>query len=230
MIFITGDTHGQFDSVKTFCERFETTKKDILIILGDVGINYYGNKRDIKLKEELSNLPITLFCIKGNHENYAGNISSYREFDYMGGKVFIEQEYPNLIFAKDGEVYNINGKKTIVIGGAYSVDKHYRLSMGYKWFSDEQPSEKTKKYVEGQLERENWEVDVVLSHTCPVSYEPIEWFLSFVDQDTVDKSTEKWLDAIEKRLTYKKWYCGHFHGEKTHNKLEFMFNTIKEFR
>ena len=26
----------------------------------------------------------------------------------------------------------------LVLGGAYSVDKFYRLSMGYKWFSDEQ--------------------------------------------------------------------------------------------
>ena len=35
------------------------------------------------------------------------------------GKVFIEEEYPNLIFAKDGEIYNINNKSFLVIGGAY---------------------------------------------------------------------------------------------------------------
>lgn len=33
--------------------------------------------------------------------------------------------------------------KTIVIGGAYSVDKFYRLSKGYNWFEDEQPSDST---------------------------------------------------------------------------------------
>ena len=30
---------------------FSATKEDILIILGDAGINYYGGKKDIKLKE-----------------------------------------------------------------------------------------------------------------------------------------------------------------------------------
>lgn len=229
MIFITGDTHGNFYNIEKLCKNFDTTKKDIVIILGDVGINYYGGKRDIKTKEKLSNLPITLFCIKGNHENYAGNIGSYNIMNFMGGKVYVEQDYPNLLFAKDGEIYNIEGKKTIVIGGAYSVDKFYRLSMGHHWFADEQPSKETKIFVESQLEKENWEVDVVLTHTCPLRYEPVEWFLSYVNQSEVDKSTEIWLDGLFTKLNFKKWYCGHYHGEKQIDNIEFMFNSIKEF-
>ena len=46
--------------------------------------------------------------------------------EWHGGLVYREEEYPNLVFAKDGEIYDIAGKKTIVIGGAYSVDKWYR--------------------------------------------------------------------------------------------------------
>ena len=41
----------------------------------------------------------------------------------------------------DGEIYDIDDKKVMVIGGAYSVDKWYRLKMNYKWFEDEQISE-----------------------------------------------------------------------------------------
>ena len=33
MIYITGDTHGDFRRVHEFCRRFETTEDDILIIL-----------------------------------------------------------------------------------------------------------------------------------------------------------------------------------------------------
>lgn len=230
MIFITGDTHGKFDNIERLCKKIGTTKKDIIIILGDVGINYYGGQRDINTKEKLSNLPITFFCVKGNHENYAGNIGSYNIMNFFGGKVFIEQDFPNLIFAKDGEIYNIEGKKTIVIGGAYSVDKYYRLERGYKWFKDEQPSVETKSFVEQQLIKENWNIDVVLSHTCPLTYEPREWFLNFVDQSTVDKSTEEWLDTIFSNLSFEKWYCGHYHGEKRIDKIEFLFESIKEFK
>ena len=46
MIYITGDTHGDFRNVARFCERIHTEKTDILIILGDAGINYYGGEQD----------------------------------------------------------------------------------------------------------------------------------------------------------------------------------------
>ena len=37
---ITGDTHGEFGNVAHFCEQAQMEKSDILIILGDAGINY----------------------------------------------------------------------------------------------------------------------------------------------------------------------------------------------
>ena len=53
--------------------------------------------------------------------------------------------------------------------------------------------------------------------------------MSGVDQSQVDKSTEIWLDEIEGRLEYKKWYCGHYHTEKKIDKLEIMFQNFDEF-
>lgn len=46
MIYITGDTHGDMNRIVRFCERMETSQEDIMIILGDVGLNYYGDSRD----------------------------------------------------------------------------------------------------------------------------------------------------------------------------------------
>ena len=143
--------------------------------------------------------------------------------------VYYEEEFPSMLFAKDGEVYNLNGLKTIVMGGAYSIYKAYRLAYGYGWWEDEQPSDEIKKYVEEQLEREAWDVDVVLSHTTPLKYEPVEVFMSGVDQSKVDKSTENWLDKIDDRLSYKKWYCGHYNTEKKIDNLEIMFENFDEF-
>lgn len=103
----------------------------------------------------------------------------------------------------------------------------YRIAYGYGWWPDEQPSEEIKAYVEAQLERMNWKVDVVLSHTVPLKYEPREVFLSGINQKNVDKSTETWLDAIEDRLQYEKWYAGHFHIEKKIDKLEILFENYE---
>lgn len=45
MIYITGDTHGDFRRVFDFCMRFETSVDDVMIILGDAGINFSGALR-----------------------------------------------------------------------------------------------------------------------------------------------------------------------------------------
>ena len=223
MVYLTGDTHGDFRRIKQFCQQMNTTLDDALIILGDAGFNYYGNYRDRNAKIFASKLPIMLFCIHGNHEMRPTSVPTYKEKLYRGGTVWYEEEYPNILFAKDGEIYDFDGRKCIVIGGAYSVDKFYRLAMGWHWFPDEQPSPEIKRRVEEQLASVHYMVDAVLSHTCPVKYEPVETFMPNIDQSKVDKSTESWLGEIESNLTYEKWYCGHYHIAKKIDKLQFMF-------
>lgn len=230
MIYITGDIHGDLRRISDFAYKYETSKEDTMIILGDVGFNYFRNYLDVQHKTCAESIPLTFFCIHGNHEMRPQTIGAYLEKEFGGGKVLYEEAYPSLLFAVDGEIYNIGGKRALVIGGAYSVDKEYRLQRGFHWFSDEQPSHRTKVITEANLGLSDWSVDVVLSHTCPLKYEPVEVFLPFIDQSKVDKSTEKWLDSIEQRLTYDKWYCGHYHTEKIIDKLEFMYESIKEFK
>ena len=151
-------------------------------------------------------------------------ISTYKVVERYNNLVYIEDEYPNIAFAIDGNIYDIEGHQTIVIGGAYSVDKYYRLARNAQWFEDEQPSAQIKQKVETVLSKLNWKVDLVLSHTCPAKYIPTECFLPMVDQSTVDSSTEKWLDTIEDKLQYKKWYCGHWHIDKSIDKMRFMMH------
>ena len=134
MIYLTGDTHGRFERIGAFCEKMQTSQDDILIILGDAGINFHASALDILRKEYLSKLPITLLCIHGNHERRPESLPYYGEREWHGGKVYAEGRYPNILFAKDGEVYDLDGKKAI--GGAYSIDKAWRTA-GQSWWADE---------------------------------------------------------------------------------------------
>ena len=229
MIFLTGDTHGNFKRVAAFCDKIGTTKDDVLIVLGDAGINYAVDMRELDYKHQLQLLPITLFCLHGNHERRPSTLN-YTQTVWNGGSVYVEYDFPSLLFAKDGELYSLGDKKAIVIGGAYSIDKPLRLANGWHWFPDEQPSAEIKLDVEHRLDSIDWNVDVVLSHTCPYKYMPREVFMSGVDQSRVDNSTEEWLDAIEDRLLYERWYCGHFHTSKVIDKLRFMADDFIEFR
>ena len=40
VVYLTGDTHGQFDQIVTFCALHNMEKENTLIILGDAGLNY----------------------------------------------------------------------------------------------------------------------------------------------------------------------------------------------
>lgn len=229
MIYITGDKHADFKDVFYFCYANKTTIKDTLIVLGDAGINYYTNEKDYMLKNSLLQYPITFFCIHGNHEERPENIKSYKTKEFHNGIVYYEEDYPNILFAKDGEVYDFNNHKVLVIGGAYSVDKHFRLAMGYNWYESEQPNEKIKIKVKNTLKKLNNKVDIILSHTCPYKYLPREMFLAGIDQSTVDYSTEYFLDEIEESTNYNLWYCGHYHTDKRVDRIIFMFHKIEEF-
>lgn len=223
MIYITGDTHRDFSRLYNLKE----TEEDMLIILGDAGINYCLNDEDKRYKDYLKRFKINLFCIRGNHEERPENINTYKEVEMFGGKVFIEENYPNLIFAKDGEIYNIEGKSVLVIGGAYSVDKEFRLLYGHRWFKDEQL---TKEEMNDIIDKYcGMHIDIILTHTCPYKYEPREVFMQGLDQSKVNKTMEHFLDVIEEKVDYDKWYCGHYHTEKQIDKIEFMFGRIKVF-
>ena len=222
MIYYTGDIHGFPYGIVKLCKRFKLTQEDTVILLGDVGANYYGDERDNELKEVFSRLKPTIFCIHGNHEIRPSNITSYKTKEWNGGTVWYEEAYPNILFAKDGDVFEIEGIRQLVIGGAYSVDKFYRITRGYGWWADEQPSKQIKEYVEQQIREKAF--DIILSHTCPFKYEPREMFIPGIDQSTVDCSTEHWLERIEEMVDYKAWYCGHWHINKRIDKMHFLFH------
>ena len=226
MIYYTGDTHGDVEKLYTFKERFGLTTDDTIVILGDAGWNYDQGTHDRLAKTFLKRMSVTIFSIHGNHEERPYNLPGYHEAEWHGGKVYVEDAFPNVLFGKDGEVYDLDGHNAIVIGGAYSVDKPFRLARGYRWFASEQPDDAIKARVEAKLESLGWKINVVLSHTCPQKFVPVEAFMSCVDQSAVDRSTEEWLDRIEDRLTYNHWLCGHWHIDKTIDRFRFVMDNF----
>ena len=162
MIYFTGDIHGAVDGIADFINKIHPTMEDVIVLLGDVGANYYTGRRDNLLKAFLNDAGTVFLCIHGNHERRPTTIPGYVETEWHGGKAWVQPEYPNLIFARDGEIYTLNGLRYLVIGGAYSVDKYYRLSRGWGWWPDEQPSPEIKTFVEQQIKSKPF--DIVLSH------------------------------------------------------------------
>ena len=96
---------------------------------------------------------------------------------------------------------------------------------GYKWFANEQLSPEELQIILEKVKGKSY--DIVLTHTCPFEWQPTELFLPSVDQSAVDRSMEIFLGEVERSITYNKFYCGHFHGNKNCGKFEMLFDKIK---
>lgn len=229
-VYITGDIHGSVDGLFfRFLLRYNLRKSDTIIVLGDVGLNYCGDERDRKRKEELLRIfPCNFFFIHGNHEERPENISTYCKRKFWKNWCCVEPEYPRLHFAIDGNRYEVGGKSILVLGGAYSVDKPYRLKAGAKWFPDEQMAPEIRKKIK-QESQKSPKIDIVLSHTCPLSWQPKDLFID-IDQSMVDNSMEKWLDEMENILEYDKWFFGHYHANRKmlDGKVVMLYNDVEK--
>ena len=212
-VYFLGDIHGRVpQSIKNLQKTAEANDEHYaVILLGDVGANYYGDERDNVLKDDLTKRKnLTFYCLRGNHERRP-------EFPHYPDEeteqfVYMESEYPNIKYLIDGKDYNFNGYIVLAIGGAYSVDKFYRLSKGWSWFANEQLTTKEMETI-----YENWHddyVDVIISHTCPFEWQPTDLFLPQIDQSTVDNTMERWLSTLEKEIGYQSWLFGHFHDNR----------------
>lgn len=134
MIYITGDTHGDFwrFDPSVFPEQKEMTKDDYVIICGDFGgiwcpespykINGQ-DKHNLELEgkqiDKLNELPFTLLFVDGNHENF-DRLYDYAIIDWHGGKV--HRIAPSVYHLMRGQVYEICGKVFFTFGGASSHD------------------------------------------------------------------------------------------------------------
>ena len=191
MVYITGDTHGCWDKREQFLQFL--TKEDIVICLGDLGWSWDINH-------------INGFCpnatwlsVLGNHENY-DLIEKMPIIELYGGKVRKMKE--NVFYLMNGEMYEIEGKKYLVFGGALSIDKQWRTPYR-SWWPQEQPTKGDLDNALKNLEKQDWKFDYLLTHTGDP--EQVQTVLG--TRHTVNDNTEKMIQEIKYQI---KEHNGHF--------------------
>ena len=207
MIYITGDTHIPIDISKfnnsNFLEQKEMTKDDYVIICGDFGGVWNNSNEELYWQKWLKEKNFTTLFVDGNHENF-DLLEKYEIKEWNGGNVQLIND--SIIHLMRGQIYNIQGLNFFVMGGAESIDKHHRIE-GKSWWRQEIPSR--HEFDEGidNLEKHNWKVDYVISHTCSMR---VMEGLGYI---TENNPLNSYFNFIEDELSYKHWYFGHFHDD-----------------
>ena len=205
MIYITGDMHAGLKKETARPKFIESlTSQDTLIVLGDFG--YTWNKQILKEY----NYEVPTFVIDGNHENYT-ILNECPNTPMLGGEVGVIK---NRVYRlHTGEVYEFNGLKVFVFGGALSIDKDYRIPY-VSWWPEEIPTMKEYNRALENLEKANWDIDLFLAHTC--SEEVCKKFFNYPYKIT--DPTEKMISQLEAEIKSHnpnsdyKFLFGHHHS------------------
>lgn len=213
MIYITGDTHGGIDRFyeSGFLGESKLTENDYVIVCGDFGFLFYPEfRQEYHMQQneldELENKPYTILFCDGNHENFP-LIYSYPVENWQGGRVHRIRK--NVLHLMRGQVFDLDGKKIFVMGGAYSIDKYMRRE-GLSWWPEELPSNQEYREATQNLKECGNEIDIIVSHTAP--REIIRRMGKF--PDTHDGELTGFLEWIMYEVKFKKWFFGHWHMDK----------------
>lgn len=236
MIYITGDCHASFGR---FTKRrrnelpFTLGENDYVIVCGDFGLLWVHDKEFEYNCDWLSKLPFTILWVQGNHENY-DMIEEYPIDTWNGGKVrHIVKD--KIILLERGQVFNIEGKTFFTFGGASSHDvqggildrdsdtydedrrRAIRLELPYRvkhysWWEQELPTEEELEEGRRNLQAVDYKVDFVVSHCMSnIMQDSLEAVFKIPVKHFQSDILTDYFDEIEKKLDFKRWYCGHYH-------------------
>lgn len=232
-IFITGDTHCPHDIHKLNSKNFPIgqtlTKDDIVIICGDAGFIWSGNKSDKWWIDWISRKPWTTVYVDGNHENHP-LLNSYPIVEFHGAKA--NKICDSLYHIKRGEIMTLRGEKYFCFGGAFSHDVEYRTE-GKSWWQEELPVQDEVDNALRNLEIVNNTVDYVITHDVPSS---INYRLGYAlpSMGYYDKGKyvhlNQFLQNIMDTIHFKVWFAGHYHIDRKIDNVQILYNDIVEIK
>lgn len=227
-ILFSGDTHGEIGTIKSILREAKKNECDRVFVLGDFGYwehtaegVYYLDRVDHYAK--LYGIPV--YFLDGNHDKTSLLLENY---DVLDGEEFIHvRDYVK--YSPRGHRWTWDGLRFASFGGAYSVDKDWRLHMEKKraeqiahqnsyrtssqqksidtsetlWF----PEEEMTDIDMDQFLKDDSPVDIILAHDMPRGANP-KWNRKNLEecwpnQDRLQKAVLK--------LQPKLYLHGHLH-------------------
>jgi len=233
-IIITGDTHIPITASRILEIGDSGMEKDknFLIICGDFGLLWLKipDKVECEWIELLNKQPFITLFVDGNHENHdrLASLPVEHKFGSLVGKIS-----DSIYHLKRGNIYTIENKTFLAVGGAFSVDawhfEEYPISHkpklvwdrkpGKTWWPTEEISKEEELLAMNNLRDHNMSVDYIISHTCPDEIAK-QYLMTqkprFSDPGFLGKKSRKneaFLSEVVKCTNFKRLFFGHWHDD-----------------
>lgn len=126
-ILFAGDTHGDANHIRSLLQRAQKTESEAVFVLGDFGIWDHSDQgaftHDVSKFSQLARIPV--YFLPGNHDNY-DLLEKWEKENERDEDGFV-QVLPNVLYSPRGHRWEWGGAKFMSLGGAYSVDKGWRV-------------------------------------------------------------------------------------------------------
>lgn len=229
MIFLTGDTHGDFTRFSNhgFPPQKFLSKSDYVIVCGDFGI-WDNSKSENCWLDWLDGKSFTTLFVDGNHSNF-DLLNRHDVQIWNGGKVHKIRD--SVIHLMRGQVFDIDGHTVFTMGGGSSHDiqagilepddpdfaaKRKRLDRQMalyrinhvSWWKEELPDDMEYAEALKNLAAHDFKVDYIVTHCCPSSIADILGGGLYQPDRLTD-----FFESLKNRCQFRYWFFGHYHDE-----------------
>ena len=222
MVYITGDTHGDFRFFKN-PKLKKLTEDDTLIICGDFGFLWNGSEKEKKVLKALEKKKYVICFVDGTHENF-DILNSYQPYRYKGGDA--HKIASNIYHLCRGEIFTIDKKNFFVMGGGESEDIDMRTE-GETWWKEEMPNAEELMRGAKNLKEFDNKIDYVLTYEAPAIAK--DFIRLHTNREMHLTPLNTYLQELMKAVEYKHWYFGSLHMDlNISKKMTAAFNEIIE--
>ena len=209
-VLITGDTHGNARWLREYIFPVAMTlQAEAIVQLGDFGA-WEHTPDGVAFMDQVDimglNAGIPLYWLHGNHDKHSHTIKAYKrdERGFLKCREFVR-------YIPQGHVWDWGGVSFRSFGGAYSVDKQWRVERerrtgkpGTLWFPEE---EMTDAEMDQLLAADHSSKDIIVSHDKPFSSRP-RW-----NRKNLPGCTPNQLRLERALRTHEPeyWFHGHLH-------------------
>lgn len=200
MVYVTGDTHGDFSRFQSPILK-KATENDFLIICGDFGFIWNDSKKEQKILRKIEELKYTVCFVDGCHENF-DLLEKFPTENWNGGTARIIA--PNIVHLMRGQIYTICGKKFFTFGGGHSQDFEFRSADN--WWEREQPTYQEIVAAADNLKKHGNKVDYIITHEPPASVKDC------LRVDTMQRlEVHAFFEDLITVCEFQEWYFGKCH-------------------
>ncbi|MBQ2775685.1 MAG: metallophosphoesterase [Clostridia bacterium] len=207
MLYVTGDTHGDFERF-TSSKLKKLGKGDVLFICGDFGFVWDGSKKEEKMLKKIGKLKYNVCFVDGTHENFM-RLKEYEQVEFHGGNA--HHICGNLYHLMRGQVFDFDGTTVFTMGGGESPDIDIRTD-GNSWSGEEIPTQEELLAGAKNLRAHENKIDIIVTHEPPTK---IKGFLKLKDKEPVRVSgLNTYFEELGAACEYKRWFFGSMHVDK----------------